>query len=54
MLQASPVWLQVQLQGERGGRDVNCSGITYHSELGLYVDFQGLQLTSQLCNLLVA
>lgn len=32
----------------------NCRGIPYHGELGLYIDFQGLQLTSQLSDLLVA
>lgn len=33
---------------------MNGHGITYHGELGLYVDLQGLQLTSQLSDLLVA
>lgn len=33
---------------------VNPCGIAYHSELRLDVDFQGLQLTSQLSDLLVA
>lgn len=33
---------------------MNHSGITYHGELGLYIDFQGLQLAPQLSDLFVA